>query len=98
MRTKKNIINKVLYDSPIVTQLEPFTIFYKAEDYHQDYFNNNKSQGYCQMVIQPKIDKFEKIFKDRLKKINLQIKAKGTACAETLKRQFGFRLFFKKQR
>ncbi|MBK6338429.1 MAG: peptide-methionine (S)-S-oxide reductase [Bacteroidetes bacterium] len=68
MRTKKNIINKVLYDSPIVTQLEPFTIFYKAEDYHQDYFNNNKSQGYCQMVIQPKIDKFEKIFKDRLKK------------------------------
>ena len=59
-----------VYDSPIVTQLEPFTIFYKAEDYHQDYFNNNKNQGYCQMVIQPKIDKFEKIFKDRLKKKN----------------------------
>ncbi|MBL0288385.1 MAG: peptide-methionine (S)-S-oxide reductase [Bacteroidetes bacterium] len=66
MRTKKNIINKVLYDSPKLIGL--ISIFYKAEDYHQDYFNNNKNQGYCQMVIQPKIDKFEKIFKDRLKK------------------------------
>ncbi|MBK7504060.1 MAG: bifunctional methionine sulfoxide reductase B/A protein [Bacteroidetes bacterium] len=57
-----------VYDNPIVTTLEPLSVFYKAEDYHQDYFNNNKNQGYCQMVIQPKIDKFEKIFKDRLKK------------------------------
>lgn len=57
-----------VYDNPIVTTLEPLSVYYKAEDYHQDYFNNNKSQGYCQMVIQPKIDKFEKIFKDRLKK------------------------------
>ncbi|MBK8674322.1 MAG: bifunctional methionine sulfoxide reductase B/A protein [Bacteroidetes bacterium] len=59
-----------VYDNPIVTTLEPLSVYYKAEDYHQDYFNNNKSQGYCQMVIQPKIDKFEKIFKDRLKKKN----------------------------
>jgi methionine-S-sulfoxide reductase len=57
-----------VYDNPIVTTLEPLSVYYKAEDYHQDYFNNNKSQGYCQMVIQPKIDKFEKVFKDRLKK------------------------------
>jgi peptide-methionine (S)-S-oxide reductase len=57
-----------VYDSPIVTTLEPFTKFYKAEDYHQNYYANNKNQPYCQMVIQPKIEKFEKVFKDRLKK------------------------------
>jgi peptide methionine sulfoxide reductase msrA/msrB len=59
--------NKV-YSNKIVTTLEPFTIFYKAEDYHQNYYENNKSQPYCEMVIQPKIEKFEKVFKDRLKK------------------------------
>lgn len=57
-----------VYDSPIVTKLEPLTTFYKAEDYHQDYYANNKSQPYCQMVIQPKMAKFKKVFKDRLKK------------------------------
>lgn len=67
-----NIINALkkakIYDSPIVTTLEPLTKFYKAEDYHQNYYANNKSQPYCQMVIQPKIEKFEKLFKARLKK------------------------------
>jgi peptide methionine sulfoxide reductase msrA/msrB len=57
-----------VYSSPIVTTLEPLTQFYKAEDYHQNYYENNKSQGYCRMVIQPKLEKFEKVFKDRLKK------------------------------
>jgi peptide methionine sulfoxide reductase MsrA len=57
-----------IYDSPIVTKLEPLTKFYKAEDYHQNYYANNKNQPYCQMVIQPKMEKFEKLFKDRLKK------------------------------
>ncbi|MFV5694993.1 peptide-methionine (S)-S-oxide reductase MsrA [Flavobacterium sp. LB3P122] len=57
-----------IYDSPVVTTLEPLNKFYKAEDYHQNYYANNKSQPYCQMVIQPKIEKFEKLFKDRLKK------------------------------
>ncbi len=57
-----------VYDSPIVTTLEPFIQFYKAEDYHQNYYQNNKNQPYCQMVIQPKIAKFEKVFKDKLKK------------------------------
>lgn len=57
-----------VYDSPIVTTLEPFTIFYKAENYHQNYYQNNKNQPYCQMVIQPKMEKFEKVFKDKLKK------------------------------
>lgn len=57
-----------VFKNPIVTSLEPLTQFYKAEDYHQNYYENNKSQPYCQMVIQPKIEKFEKIFKARLKK------------------------------
>lgn len=57
-----------VYDDPIVTTLEPFTKFYKAEVYHQNYYQNNKNQQYCQLVIQPKIAKFEKIFKNRLKK------------------------------
>lgn len=56
------------YDAPIQTTLEPFKAFYKAESYHQDYYANNKKEGYCQMVIQPKLEKFEKVFKDRLKK------------------------------
>jgi peptide methionine sulfoxide reductase msrA/msrB len=71
-KTAKSIIddlnkNKV-YSSPVVTQLDKFKNFYKAEDYHQDYYNLNKTKPYCQMVIQPKIEKFEKLFKDRLKK------------------------------
>ena len=57
-----------VYDNPIVTTLEPLTKFYVAEDYHQNYYENNKNQQYCRMVIQPKIEKFEKIFKARLKK------------------------------
>jgi len=56
------------YDSPIVTQVEALTVYYKAEDYHQNYFNNNSEQGYCQYVIQPKLDKFKKVFKDKMKK------------------------------
>ena len=57
-----------IYDNAIVTTLEPLTKFYKAEDYHQNYYVNNKSQPYCQMVIQPKMEKFENLFKSRLKK------------------------------
>lgn len=67
-----NIINALkkakVYNDPIVTAVEPFTKFYKAEDYHQNYYDNNKNQPYCKMVIQPKIEKFEKVFKDKLKK------------------------------
>ena len=57
-----------VYSSKIVTTLEPLEIFYEAPEYHQNYFENNKNQAYCRMVIQPKIDKFEKVFSDRLKK------------------------------
>lgn len=71
-KTAQSIIaelNKAkVYDNAIVTKLEPFTKFYKAEDYHQNYYANNKNQPYCKMVIQPKIEKFEKVFKDKLKK------------------------------
>ncbi|MEZ5047190.1 MAG: bifunctional methionine sulfoxide reductase B/A protein [Chitinophagaceae bacterium] len=63
-----NTLNKEVYDGKIVTQLKPFETFYIAEKYHQDYYTNNKDKPYCRMVIQPKIEKFEKAFKDRLKK------------------------------
>jgi peptide-methionine (S)-S-oxide reductase len=55
------------YDSKIVTLLEPLTKFYVAEDYHQNYFNENGDNPYCQMVVRPKVEKFQKVFKDRLK-------------------------------
>lgn len=62
-------LNKAkVYNNPIVTAVEPYKAFYKAEDYHQNYYANNKNKSYCQMVIQPKIEKFEKVFKDKLKK------------------------------
>ena len=57
-----------IWKDPIITIIEPFKNFYKAESYHQDYFENNSKQPYCQMVINPKVEKFEKLFKDYLKK------------------------------
>ncbi|VXC20265.1 Peptide methionine sulfoxide reductase MsrA [Flavobacterium sp. 9R] len=58
------------FDRPIVTTIEPLTAFYKAKDSHQDYYEKNQSQPYCQLVIQPKLEKFEKVFKNRLKSKN----------------------------
>ena len=70
-KTAQEIINQLnaakAYNNPIVTKIEPFTKFYDAEDYHQDYYEYNKNKPYCRMVIQPKLEKFEKVFKDRLK-------------------------------
>ena len=57
-----------VYDKPIVTQLEAYDTFYVAEDYHLNYYNRNKAQGYCQFIITPKLEKFRKVFKDQLKK------------------------------
>lgn len=54
------------YKSKIVTQVVPYTAFYKAEDYHQDYYNLNGSQPYCKYVIQPELEKFKKVFKNKL--------------------------------
>jgi peptide-methionine (S)-S-oxide reductase len=55
------------WSGSIVTQVVPFTQFYKAENYHQEYFKLHGSQPYCQLVIAPKITKFRKLFHDRLK-------------------------------
>lgn len=63
----KDLTAANVYDSPIVTEVKPFSVFYKAEISHQDYYANNPNKGYCQMVIQPKVEKFEKVFKDLMK-------------------------------
>lgn len=57
------------WNKPIVTAIEPFKNFYSAENYHQNYFNDNEQKNpYCKFVIRPKLEKFEKVFKDKLKK------------------------------
>ena len=56
-----------VWDNPVVTEISPFTNFYPAEGYHQDYYENNPAQPYCSFVITPKIEKFEKVFKEKLK-------------------------------
>jgi peptide-methionine (S)-S-oxide reductase len=56
------------YSKPIVTEITKASKFYVAEDYHQNYFANNPDQGYCAFVIAPKLDKFKKVFKDKLRK------------------------------
>lgn len=58
------------YDKPIVTEITGVTKFYPAEDYHQNYYNTHGSQPYCYLVIRPKVEKFEKVFKNKLKKSN----------------------------
>ncbi|OGU54372.1 MAG: peptide-methionine (S)-S-oxide reductase [Ignavibacteria bacterium RBG_13_36_8] len=55
------------WGKPIVSEISPFTNFYKAEDYHQDYFANNPEKQYCSFVIAPKVEKFEKVFQSKLK-------------------------------
>ena len=56
------------WDKPIITEVTAFTKFYSAESYHQNYYNDNTNQGYCRYVIGPKVEKFEKVFKAKLKK------------------------------
>ena len=57
------------FNSPIVTEIKPFTEFYRAENYHQEYFENNENNNpYCKIVIRPKVEKFRKVFKDKLKR------------------------------
>lgn len=57
-----------LYDAPIVTEIEKLGDFYVAEDYHQNYYTLNPNYGYCKAVINPKVNKFRKIYRDKLKK------------------------------
>lgn len=65
---KRKLDLEKIWPDPIVTEISPFEKFYKAEDYHQNYYNNNSNQPYCSFVITPKLEKFEKIFKNKLKK------------------------------
>lgn len=73
---QKEIAEKVIatlnseqaFESPIVTEVTKFSVFYKAEDYHQQYYDLNKEQPYCKAVIKPKVEKLHKVFKDKLKK------------------------------
>lgn len=55
------------FSNPIITEIVPFKNFYAAEDYHQNYYNDHPTQGYCSFVIRPKVEKFEKVFKNKLK-------------------------------
>ena len=65
---KKALDESGAFPNPIVTEIVPMTEFYPAEDYHQDYYALNLSQPYCRIVIAPKLEKFKKVFKDKLKK------------------------------
>ena len=65
---KKALDTSGAFDAPIVTEITPYSNFYKAENYHQDYYNQHGSQPYCMFVIRPKVEKFKKAFKDKLKK------------------------------
>lgn len=65
---KKQLDKSGVYKNPIVTEISPFTVFYPAEDYHQNYYALNPNQGYCQYVIRPKIEKFNKQYAAKLKK------------------------------
>jgi peptide-methionine (S)-S-oxide reductase len=64
----QEIKNENIWGKPIVTELAPFSVFYPAEDYHQEYFKHNPYQGYCMAVIAPKVSKFRKKYLDKLKK------------------------------
>lgn len=63
----KKLNAEKVYDKKIVTTIEKANIFYPAEDYHQDYYNKNPNDRYCQFVVQPKMEKFKKVFAEKLK-------------------------------
>jgi peptide-methionine (S)-S-oxide reductase len=70
--TARQVIDELntarVWDKPIVTEVKPFDVFYPAEDYHQEYFERNGGQPYCQFVIAPKVAKFRKQYVEKLKK------------------------------
>lgn len=66
---KAELTKSGAWSNPVITAIEPLKNYYEAEDYHQNYFNANSDQLYCRYVIQPKLEKFEKVFKDRLKSV-----------------------------
>jgi peptide-methionine (S)-S-oxide reductase len=64
----RTLEDESVFDNPIVTEVTALGAFYNAETYHQDYYNQNSSQGYCQFVINPKLNKLNTTFKNKLKK------------------------------
>jgi len=64
---KRELTEAEAFDQPIVTEITPASVFYKAENYHQNYYNLNGNAPYCALVIQPKLEKFKKVFKEKLK-------------------------------
>lgn len=64
---KKKLEEVKIFNKPIVTEISPLINFYPAEKYHQDYYNNNKFQPYCSFTITPKLDKFKKVFREKIK-------------------------------
>jgi peptide-methionine (S)-S-oxide reductase len=66
--TAKHVIAEManVWDAPIVTELSPIGVYYKAEAYHQDYYRQHPQQGYCAFVVAPKVAKFRKIFSAKL--------------------------------
>jgi peptide-methionine (S)-S-oxide reductase len=65
---KQQMNEKNTWGKPVVTEISAFTTFYKAEDYHQNYYKQNGNEGYCQYVVRPKVEKFREVFKEKLKK------------------------------
>lgn len=66
-KLKLELNQNAVFDSPVVTEITPFSNFYEAEDYHQNYFNENGMQPYCQFVVRPKVDKLKTYFQSKLK-------------------------------
>lgn len=64
---KAELEKQKIWDKPVVTAIEKYSNFYPAEDYHDNYYENNPNEGYCRFVITPKVEKFEKVFKNYLK-------------------------------
>ena len=64
---KQKLNESGAFRAPIVTEITPFGEFYAAEKYHQNYYADNASEGYCSVVIRPKVEKVKKVFKDKLK-------------------------------
>lgn len=65
---KQTLNEAKVFDKPIVTEISPFVKFFPAEEYHQNYFEENPNKPYCLFVIRPKLDKFREVFKEKLKK------------------------------
>ena len=67
-KMKSELNQAEIFDAPIVTEITAFNNFYPAEEYHQDYYNQNGMQPYCQFVVRPKVEKLKKHFADKLRK------------------------------